>query len=87
MRIAGARERVVGRLTDIGETRRRLSLRDRAFAETLNSTNWGLVHVSTGAVLLLGAARIRSGAFTVGDIALFVVFLGQLPSCPPRSDG
>jgi len=82
VRIAGARERVVGRLTDIGETRRRLSLRDRVFAETLNSTNWGLVHVSTGAVLLLGAARIRSGAFTVGDIALFVVFLGQLTFLP-----
>ena len=82
VRIAGARERVVGRLTDIGETRRRLSLRDRVFAETLNSTNWGLVHVSTGAVLLLGAARIRSGGFTVGDIALFVVFLGQLTFLP-----
>jgi ATP-binding cassette, subfamily B, bacterial len=82
VRIAGARERVVGRLTDIGETRRRLSLRDRVFAETLNSTNYHLVHIGTGAVLLLGAARIRSGAFTVGDIALFVVFLGQLTFLP-----
>jgi ATP-binding cassette, subfamily B, bacterial len=82
VRIAGARERVVGRLADIGETRRRLSLRDRVFAETLNSTNFHLVHISTGAVLLIGAARIRSGAFTVGDIALFVVFLGQLTFLP-----
>ncbi|HZM38408.1 MAG TPA: ABC transporter ATP-binding protein [Acidimicrobiales bacterium] len=82
VRIAGARERVVGRLADIGETRRRLSLRDRVFAETLNSTNYHLVHISTGAVLLIGAARIRSGAFTVGDIALFVVFLGQLTFLP-----
>jgi ATP-binding cassette, subfamily B, bacterial len=82
VRVAGARDRVVGRLTDIGETRRQLSLRDRVFSETLNATNWGLVHVSTGAVLLLGAARIRSGAFTVGDIALFVVFLGQLTFLP-----
>jgi ATP-binding cassette, subfamily B, bacterial len=82
VRVAGARDRVVGRLTDIGETRRRLSLRDRVFAETLNSTNYHLVHISTGAVLLLGAARIRSGAFTVGDIALFVVFLGQLTFLP-----
>jgi ATP-binding cassette, subfamily B, bacterial len=82
VRVAGARERVVGRLADIGEDRRRLSLRDRVFAETLNSTNYHLVHVSTGAVLLLGAARIRSGAFTVGDIALFVVFLDQLTFLP-----
>lgn len=82
VRIAGAQERVVGRVADIGEARRRLSLRDRVFAETLNSTNYHLVHLSTGAVLLLGAARIRSGAFTVGDIALFVVFLDQLTYLP-----
>lgn len=82
VRVAGAQERVVGRLADIGEARRRLSLRDRVFGETLNSMNYHLVHVSTGAVLLLGAARIRSGAFTVGDIALFVVFLDQLTYLP-----
>ena len=49
------------RLADIGETRRRLSLRDRVFGESLNSMNYHLVHVSTGAVLLLGAGRIRNG--------------------------
>ena len=74
---AGAQERVVGRLTDIGETRRQLSLRG-VFGEALNSMNFHLVHVSTGAVLLLGASRIRSSAFTVGDFAMFVVFLDQL---------
>ena len=77
-----AEDRVLGRLTDIGETRRRLSLRDRVFAETLNSMNFHLVHVSTGVVLLLGATRIRSGAFTVGDFAMFVVFLDQLTFLP-----
>ena len=82
VRVAGAQDRVVGRLADIGETRRRLSLRDRVFGETLNSMNYHLVHVSTGAVLLLGAARVRSGTFTVGDIALFVVFLDQLTYLP-----
>jgi ATP-binding cassette subfamily B protein len=82
VRVAGAQDRVVGRLAGIGEARRRLSLRDRVFAETLSSTNDHLVHVGTGAVLLLGAARIRSGTFSVGDIALFVVFLDQLTYLP-----
>jgi ATP-binding cassette, subfamily B, bacterial len=82
VRVAGAQDRVLGRLTDIGEMRRRLSLRDRVFSEALNSMNFHLVHVSTGVVLLLGANRIRSGAFTVGDFAMFVVFLDQLTYLP-----
>jgi ABC-type multidrug transport system fused ATPase/permease subunit len=59
-----------------------VSLRDRVFAEVVNSMNFHLVHVGTGAVLLLGAGKIRSGAFTVGDFALFVVFLDQLTYLP-----
>lgn len=82
VRVAGARPHVVQRLADLSETRRRLSLRDRVFAETVNSMNFHLVHVGTGAVLVLGAGRIRSGSFTVGDFALFVVFLDQLTYLP-----
>jgi ATP-binding cassette subfamily B protein len=82
VRIAGAAPHVVGRLAEIGDTRRRLSLRDRVLTETINSMNYHLVHLGTGAVLLLGAGKIRSGAFTVGDLALFVVFLDQLTYLP-----
>jgi ATP-binding cassette, subfamily B, bacterial len=82
VRVAGAAPHVVRRLAEISETRRRLSLRDRVFAETVNSMNVHLVHVGTGAVLLLGADKIRSGSFSVGDFALFVVFLDQLTYLP-----
>lgn len=82
VRVAGAAENVVRHLDELGETRRQFSLRDRVFAEVVNSMNYHLVHVGTGAVLLLGAGKIRSGAFTVGDFALFVVFLDQLTYLP-----
>lgn len=82
VRVAGAGPHVVDRLAEIGEARRRLSLRDRVFAESVNSMNHHLVHVGTGAVLLLGAGKIRSGSFSVGDFALFVVFLDQLTYLP-----
>lgn len=82
VRVAGAEDRVVARLADASETRRRLSLRDHVFAEALNSMNVHLVHLSTGAVLLLGANKIRNGSFTVGDLAMFVVFLDQLTYLP-----
>lgn len=82
VRVAGASPHVVAHLAELGERRRRLSLRDRVFAEVVNSMNSHLVHVGTGAVLVLGAGRIRSGSFTVGDFALFVVFLDQLTYLP-----
>lgn len=82
VRVAGAAPHVVRRLAEISETRRRRSLRDRVFAEAVNSMNFHLVHVGTGAVLLLGAGKIRSGSFSVGDFALFVVFLDQLTYLP-----
>ena len=82
VRIAGAAPHVVSRLAAISNTRRQLSLRDRVFAEMVNSMNFHLVHVGTGAVLLLGAGKIRSGSFSVGDFALFVVFLDQLTYLP-----
>ncbi len=82
LRVSGAAPHVVAHLSEIGDARRRMSLRDRVFAEIVNSMNFHLVHVGTGAILLLGASKIRSGAFTVGDFALFVVFLDQLTYLP-----
>ena len=79
---AGAVPNAVGRLVELGETRRRFAVRDRVFDRGLDALNWNLVHVGTGLVLLLGAAAIRDGTFTVGDFALFVVYLDQLTWYP-----
>ena len=57
-------------------------MRDSVFGQLLNSIHFHLVHVATGLVLLLAARGIRSGTFTVGDFALFVVFLDQLMYLP-----
>ncbi|HVM09337.1 MAG TPA: ABC transporter ATP-binding protein [Acidimicrobiales bacterium] len=82
VRVGRASSHAVGRVAYMSDTRRRMSVRDRVFAEMVNSMNVHLVHVSTGAVLLLGAGKIRSGAFTVGELALFVVYLDQLTYLP-----
>ncbi|MEJ7654726.1 MAG: ATP-binding cassette domain-containing protein [Chloroflexia bacterium] len=70
------------RLTELGESRRRAAVRDRVFEEMLNSFNLNAVHLGTGLVLLLGAQAISEGTFTVGDLALFVVYLDQLTWYP-----
>jgi ATP-binding cassette subfamily B protein len=82
LKLAGAVPHAMDRLTVMGDERRRLSVRDTVFAQTLNSLNFHVVHVSTGLVLLLGAARLRAGTFGVGDLALFVVYLDQLTYLP-----
>jgi ATP-binding cassette, subfamily B, bacterial len=79
---AGATDRVVARAAAIGDRRRRLGLRDTVLSQVLNSMNYHVVNVSTGVVLLVVASAIRRGAFSVGDLALFVVFLDQLTFLP-----
>lgn len=82
--IAGAAPRAANRVAELCEERRRLSVRDVVFAQVVNSMNFHLVNVSTGIVLLVAASAIRGGSFTVGDFALFVVFLDQLQYLPPE---
>jgi ATP-binding cassette subfamily B protein len=82
--VAGAASRAADRVAELSEERRRLSVRDVVFAQMVNSLNFHLVNVSTGVVLLVAASAIRRGSFTVGDFALFVVFLDQLQYLPPE---
>jgi ATP-binding cassette subfamily B protein len=78
IRVAGAASHAIAHLGELGDVRRRHAVRDTVFAELLDSLNVNLVHIGTGLVLLLGAQAIRDGRFTVGEFALFVVFLDQL---------
>jgi ATP-binding cassette, subfamily B, bacterial len=82
VKVSGAIDHAVARLERMGEARRRLAVRDGVFGQLLDSIHFHLVHVATGVVLLLAARGIRDGTFTVGDFALFVVFLDQLMYLP-----
>jgi ATP-binding cassette, subfamily B, bacterial len=82
VRIADAAHLAISRLCELGEVRRRAAVRDSVFGETLNSFNLNIVHLGTGIVLLLGARAIGDGTFTVGDLALFVIYLDQLTWYP-----
>ncbi len=82
IRVAGAAGHAVAHLRELSDTRRRTAVRDSVFAELLDSLNVNLGHFGTGIVLLLGAQAIADGTFTVGDFALFVVYLDQLGFYP-----
>ncbi|MDP9412136.1 MAG: ABC transporter ATP-binding protein/permease [Actinomycetota bacterium] len=82
VKVGGRVRHALARLKDLGEVRRRAAVRDSVFDEVLNSFNLNAVHLGTGLVLLLGARAISEGTFTVGDLALFVVYLDQLTWYP-----
>jgi ABC-type multidrug transport system fused ATPase/permease subunit len=82
VKVAGGTARAVARLERMGEERRQLAVRNSVFGQALDSIHFHLVHVATGVVLLLAARGIRDGSFTVGDFALFVVFLDELMYLP-----
>ncbi|MBA3945791.1 MAG: ABC transporter ATP-binding protein [Herpetosiphonaceae bacterium] len=82
VKVAGTASYAVARLTELGDTRRRLTVRDSVFSQLLESLNVNIVHLGTGLVLLLGARAINTGRVTIGDLALFVVYLDQLTWYP-----
>ena len=80
VQVATAEERLVGHFRKLNEVRRQASVKDRLFSQLLESIFQNTATLGTGIVLLLSAQGMRSGAFTVGDFALFVYYLDVLTS-------
>ncbi len=76
IKVATAESRMIERFHALNETRRKAALRDRLFSELLRSVVWNAINLGTGLILLLTGQSMRTGAFTVGDLALFVYYLG-----------
>lgn len=82
VKVAGAEDRAVRRLAALNRERRATSLRDKVLTQTLDAFNGSTVELTIGLVLLLVAGRMRAGTFTVGDLALFTLYLSWLASVP-----
>ncbi|MBM7784998.1 ATP-binding cassette domain-containing protein [Tenggerimyces flavus] len=69
-------------LARLNEHRRRTGLKDQLLSQLLSSFNRATVDLSIGVVLLLAAPAMHRGDFTVGDLALFVSYIGSLVWVP-----
>ncbi|WP_414530490.1 ABC transporter ATP-binding protein [Nodularia chucula] len=80
IKLAGSEKRVVEYLQGVNEVRRQAALKDLLLSEVLNSFLTNLSNLGT-AILLIAAAHIiqntTTDTFTVGDLALFVTYLGE----------
>lgn len=76
VQVAHAEKKVINHFRRLNEVRLKMSVRDKLLDQILQSTFTNTVSVGTGVILLLVGQAMHSGAFTLGDFALFVYFLG-----------
>ena len=84
LKVAGAERAAIARLREHNAVRRTLEVRARLLTDLLDTLTASSVELSTGLVLLFVAPSIRSGRFTVGDLALFTAYVGWLAGLPRR---
>lgn len=78
IQVAGAEKQVVVHLRRLGDERRRAMLRDQLQSLWLDAVFSNTASLGTGLTLLVAAAQMRTGEFTVGDFALFATYLMQM---------
>lgn len=76
IQVAGAEKHVVDYFHDLNDRRRAGMVRDRTLTETLNSTFGAAVGLGKGAILLIVAFTVYSSRMGIGDIVLFLYYLG-----------
>jgi ATP-binding cassette subfamily B protein len=82
VKVNDAAEHVLDRLRLLVDRRRVTAVRDRVLEEGVEAFSRGAADVGLGLVLLVGAGALASGRFDVGDLALFVAYLGWLSFLP-----
>ncbi|MQA79999.1 MAG: ATP-binding cassette domain-containing protein [Streptosporangiales bacterium] len=73
---------ILERLARSNESRRRAGLRDELLTRLLGTFNRATMDMSVGIVLLLAVPAMHGGDFTVGELALFVTYVGRLVWLP-----
>lgn len=82
IKVASAEERVTERFSRLCDVRGDAAIKDRLCTELFQSFNANTFNLGIGAILILAAHSMRTGAFTVGDFTLFVSYLGSLTGLP-----
>ncbi|QHT62520.1 ABC transporter ATP-binding protein [Paenibacillus lycopersici] len=75
VKLGQAEDHVLNRFLKLNEGRRKAALRDNLFRQWMRSLNQHVLSICTGVILLMCAAEMKAGRFTVGDFALFTSYL------------
>lgn len=78
LKLGQAEDHVHERFTKLNEDRRQAALKDNLFKQWMRSLNQHVLSICTGLILLMCAAEMQAGRFSVGDFALFTTYLGNI---------
>ena len=76
IKVANAEERVLGRFDAFNAERKRTTIRDTLLSDTLNAVFSNIQNIGTGFVIIVAARSLGTESFSVGDLSLFVFYLG-----------
>jgi ABC-type multidrug transport system fused ATPase/permease subunit len=82
VKVASGERHAIRHMAGLNERRRKAALMDSMLTQMLDSFNMNTGTLATGLILLLAADGMRTGAFTVGDFALFVTYVGSVAAAP-----
>jgi ATP-binding cassette, subfamily B, bacterial len=82
IKVNNAIEPTIAHLRRLVDARRRTAVRDRVLDESVWAFSQGAADVGLGLVLLSTASAMASGAFSVGELAIFTAYLGWLSFLP-----
>jgi ATP-binding cassette, subfamily B, bacterial len=82
IKVNDAAEPMLQRLTGLVDRRRYTAVRDQVLEESVQAFSRGAADIGLGLVLFVSAGAIASGAFDLGQLALFTAYLGWLSFLP-----
>ena len=77
IKVANSEDRIIERFDRLNDARRTATLRDTLLTQTLGAIFSNVQNIGTGFVLIAAGQYMSSGSFTVGDLSLFVFYLGH----------
>ncbi|HEU5228148.1 MAG TPA: ABC transporter ATP-binding protein, partial [Ktedonobacteraceae bacterium] len=80
IQVAGAEPSVVAHFHQLNERRRVLMLKDTVLTDTLQSVMGNTVGLGIGFILILAALNLKAFHLGIGDLALFIYYLGFVAS-------
>ncbi|GLV58708.1 HlyB/MsbA family ABC transporter [Dictyobacter sp. S3.2.2.5] len=78
LKVLGREKQVVAHFRQLGEQRRRATLKDTLLSQLIDALSSNAADIGTGLILLVAAQALRSNTLTTGDLALFISYLSWL---------
>lgn len=78
IKTSGSEKNISDHLQKLNEQRQAFAIKDQLFSDLLNTLYENSIRIGTGLVLLFAARPIQEGTLSIGDLVLFIFYLGWL---------